>query len=64
MTTNTEYLRIGETITIRHDLGLETGTILGFTNPEFCRRIGQPILIQVQFSDGTNSSWPETTVVR
>lgn len=59
MTTTQQFLKIGSPIAINHLQGIEIGTLLSHTNPEFSRRMGQAILLTVQFADGTISSWPE-----
>lgn len=57
MTTTEKVLQIGKPIVIRHDLGIETGTLISHTDLDFCRKIGQTPHVTVQFSDGTISSW-------
>lgn len=59
MTTTQQFLKIGSPIAISHLQGIEIGTLLSHTNIDFSRRIGQAILLTVQFADGTISSWPE-----
>lgn len=56
--------KIGDKVWIQHDLGIEEGTVVGATNPEFAAMRPQDATVQVQFADGTNSSWGFATVVR
>lgn len=56
-TTTAKVLVKGESIVIIHDLGAETGTLLGWT--DFGSTPGRMpnVRVDVQFGDGTISSW-------
>jgi hypothetical protein len=41
---------IGDQVIVTHERGREIGVVTGFTKPNFQ-------LINVRFSDGTNSTW-------
>jgi hypothetical protein len=43
----------GDRVIVRTELGREFGTVLWTTNPKFRDR-----MVNVQFNDGTNSTWP------
>jgi len=46
---------IGDTVTIRHDGGTETGRIIGVQTDPTTGEVGW---LRVEFADRTNSSWP------
>lgn len=50
---NNGHFTVGDRVVVSHEMGEEEGVVIGHTNQSFI-----DVKITVEFSDGTNSSWP------